>query len=114
MLRGEQRRAGKPVRWTPHVGRLTPIEREEIRFGLARGESMRAIARALGRAPSSVTREMKANGGIEHCRVWLAHLHTEHETHRPKATKLVQLPKLCAKVSMALSPFGHPRRSALD
>ena len=70
MLRGQQRRAAKPVRWTPRAGRLSLVEREEIRFGLARGESMSAIARGLDRAPSSVTREVKANGGVEGYRVW--------------------------------------------
>jgi IS30 family transposase len=108
MLRGEQRRAAKPVRWTPQVGRLTPIEHEEICFGLARGESMSAIVRALGRAPSSVTREMKANGGVEHYRVWPAHLRAEHGTHRPKVTKLSQHPKLCAKVNNGLESLWSP------
>jgi IS30 family transposase len=108
VLRGEQLRAGKPVHWTPRVGRLTLHEREEIRFGLFRGESMSAIARGLGRAPSSVTREVKANGGIEDYRVWSAFQRAGHETRRPKFTKLSQNRKLCAKVTRGLESLWSP------
>jgi IS30 family transposase len=108
MLRGQQRRAAKPVRWTPRAGRLSLFEREEIRFGLARGKSMSAIARGLGRAPSSVTREVKANGGVEHYRVWPAYLRAEHQTARTKVTKLSQHPLLCAKVVKGLESLWSP------
>src|SRR5271155_2070907 len=43
--------------------RLTLAEREEISRGLAAGESLRAIAGAMGRAPSTIYREVSANGG---------------------------------------------------
>ena len=43
--------------------RLSLTEREEISRGLAGGESLRAIARRLGRAPSTVSREVATNGG---------------------------------------------------
>ena len=43
--------------------RLSLIEREEISRGLAGGESLRAIAQRLGRAPSTVAREVAVNGG---------------------------------------------------
>jgi len=42
---------------------LTPTEREEISRGLASGDSMRAIAARLGRATSTVSREVERNGG---------------------------------------------------
>jgi DNA-binding NarL/FixJ family response regulator len=43
--------------------RLSVTEREEISRGLAAGHSLRAIAAALGRSPSTVSREVAANGG---------------------------------------------------
>jgi len=44
--------------------RLSLTEREEISRGLAAGESLRCIASGLGRAGSTVSREVAANGGI--------------------------------------------------
>lgn len=62
------------VRPRPRVrspGRLALSEREEISRGLAAGESARAIPRRLGRAGSTVTREIAANGGVASYRaVW--------------------------------------------
>ncbi len=43
---------------------LSATEREEISRGLAAGEPLRAIARRLGRAPSTVSREVARNGGL--------------------------------------------------
>ena len=43
--------------------RLSLTEREEISRGLASGETMRCIASGLGRAGSTVSREVAANGG---------------------------------------------------
>jgi hypothetical protein len=44
-------------------GRLSFTEREEISRGLAAGSSLRTIAAVLGRAPSTVSREVAAHGG---------------------------------------------------
>ncbi len=43
-------------------------EREEISRGLARGDSLRQIGRRLGRAPSTVSREVRRHGGRRHYR----------------------------------------------
>ena len=48
--------------------RLSIAEREEISRGLARGESLRSIARRLGRSPSTVSREVTANHGARRYR----------------------------------------------
>jgi transposase, IS30 family len=45
--------------------RLSIVEREEIMVGTSQGESIRSMARRLGRAPSTIMREIYANG---HCR----------------------------------------------
>src|SRR5213592_1157017 len=50
-----------PRRRSP--GRLSLLEREEISRGLAAGLSLRTIAAGLGRAPSTVSREVIRNGG---------------------------------------------------
>ncbi len=42
---------------------LSLTEREEISRGVAAGESLRQIAHRLGRAPSTVCREVAGNGG---------------------------------------------------
>ena len=45
------------------AGSLSVVEREEISRGVAAGDSCRAIARRLGRAPSTVSRELARHGG---------------------------------------------------
>ena len=62
-VRDRQCRDGKPDEWSPAPGRLSAEEREEILVGLRDDESMSSIARRLGRSPSTVTREVAANGG---------------------------------------------------
>src|SRR5262249_44503662 len=52
--------AREPVR---SALRLSLVEREEISRGLAGGESLRLIAWRLGRSPSTISREVAANGG---------------------------------------------------
>ena len=52
--------------------RLSSEEREEISRGLAAGYSIRAIAEALGRSPSTVCREVNANGGRRKYRALVA------------------------------------------
>lgn len=78
-----------PVVWSPREGRLSADEREAILVGLGRGESMSAVARSLGRAASTVTREVKANGGVGHYGAHRAHVRAQRETRRPKPCKLV-------------------------
>ena len=57
-------RGGIRPRRTTHRNRaLTSEERENISRGLAAGESFRAISRGLGRAASTVSREVNRNGG---------------------------------------------------
>ena len=100
---------GRPAVWAPAPGRLTLAEREEIIVGIARGESFTAIAARLGRSVSSVSREVKANGGRGGYRAWAAHERAHHRARRPKATKLAQHPALAAKVSEWLGELWSPQ-----
>jgi len=91
-IRVHKRRGPEPgtrrAAWTPRPGRLTAEDRERILVGLGRGDSMSAIARELGRAPSTVTREVKANGGVKGYGARRAHSRAERATRRPKPCKL--------------------------
>ena len=42
---------------------LSLVEREEISRGVAAGDSLRMVATRLGRAPSTISRELARNGG---------------------------------------------------
>src|SRR3954469_1399326 len=64
-VRGYLERCGgiRPAQRRRSLGRLSLAEREEISRGLAGGVSLRAIAAGLGRASSTISREVAANGG---------------------------------------------------
>ena len=69
--------------------RLTFTEREEIALGRARGESVRCIARQLGRAPSTVSRELSRNTDRHgEYRATSAHALAWQRASRPKPAKL--------------------------
>jgi IS30 family transposase len=92
--------------------RLTMEERVEIRVGLEAGRSMRAIGRGLGRAASTVTREVKANGGVGGYRPVDAHRRADGAARRPKVTKLAANPELCARVIAELLRLWSPEQIA--
>jgi IS30 family transposase len=87
---------------------ITLIEREEISRYLVEGLSIRAIAERLGRAPSTISREISRNGGRPSYRAIQADQETWRRAHRPKPCKLVALPGLArivtAKLQMQWSP----------
>ncbi len=108
---GQREGAGRPDRWTPAPGRLSAEEREEILLGLARGESMSAIGRSLGRAPSTITREVAANGGAGGYGAWRAHCRAEASSRRPKPAKLAH-PPLVRQVTTWLERLWSPQEIA--
>lgn len=91
------------LEWEPSPARLSAAEREEIRCGLDAGDSLRAIARRLGRAPSTVSREVNANGGRAGYAGWRAHRRACDLARRPKVAKLVGCARLRAQVETWLS-----------
>jgi IS30 family transposase len=74
--------------WRTSDARLSLEDRIEIGLGCQRGESLRVIARRLGRCPSTVCREVAANGGRLWYRPMKAHKRAHVLARRPKATKL--------------------------
>jgi IS30 family transposase len=67
---------------------LTLAEREEISRGIVEGQSLRAIARALGRAASTVSREIDRNGGSRRYRAEASDQRAWKQALRPKLCKL--------------------------
>jgi transposase, IS30 family len=104
----------RPVRhdgWAPGPGRLTLADREEITLGLHAGDSVTAIAARLGKAVSTVSREVAANGGREGYRAWRAHQRARQQARRPKAPKLA-CPELAAQVTSWLTEWWSPQQIA--
>ena len=92
---------------------LGVAEREEISRGVAAGWSVRAIAQALGRAPSTVSRELARNGGREGYRAALADEAAWARARRPQACLLKRLPRLKRWVAGKLQRDWSPRQIAI-
>jgi IS30 family transposase len=92
-------------RWFRHAGGVNPAlppavsgrylsfaEREDIAIWRAQQLSVREIARRLGRAPSTVSRELRRNASTRtyrlHYKASIAQWHAERRARRPKAAKL--------------------------
>ncbi len=91
---------------------LTLPEREEISRGLVAGQSLRSIATTLGRAPSTVSREVKRNGGQRRYRANQAEQAAWDRAHRPKRCKLAQNRALARIVASKLQLQWAPRQIA--
>jgi len=90
---------------------LRLAEREEISRGLAGTSSLRQIARRLGRAPSSVSREVRRHGGRDRYRAETAEAGAWARGCRPKRCKLAHGP-LCRVVGGKLSLRWSPQQIA--
>jgi IS30 family transposase len=105
------RRPAVPVR-TRSPLRLSLAEREDISRGLAAGESLRAIAGRIGRAPSTVSREVVANGGRHRYRAVAAEEAAWRRALRPKDPKLAGSELLRWLVEAALERRWSPQQIA--
>jgi IS30 family transposase len=115
--------------------RLSPGEREQIMIGASQGESIRSIAGRLGRAPSTIMREIHSNGRCREARGRYRALHrfganrggwdarsgysariaqrrSEERARRPKAGKLARCPVLRDKVQTLLTKKYSPEQIA--
>lgn len=93
-------------------GRLSLEDRIEIRIGLELGESFARLGRELGYATSTISREVKENGGRSRYRPVSAHRRAWNCARRPKVTKLAGNPRLCARVIQDLEEWWSPEQIA--
>ena len=92
--------------------RLTVSEREDIACGIAARLSVRAIARALGRPASTVSRELSRNGGRHRYRPSVADKAAWDRAARPKPCKLALNPALREHVVVGLGLQWSPEQIA--
>lgn len=112
------------VRWFRHAGGMTPLslseptgrylsfaEREEIAVLTAQGKGVREIARVIGRAPGTISRELRRNAatrsGTRVYRAGVAQWKAQQAAKRPKAAKLAVNEALRRYVQERLA--GHVR-----
>lgn len=109
---------------------LSFAEREEIHAGVERGDSIRLMARRLGRAPSTVLHELRRNMRHQRYRArrhvgrpisqpWNyrpseAQRWADLRSHRPKPAKLAQKPELRQLVQAKLSDRLSPRQISVE
>jgi IS30 family transposase len=91
---------------------LSAADREEISRGLARDQSIRRIAAALGRAPSTISREIRRHGGPTKYRAAAADVEAWRRARRPKVCRLVELPRLRRLVEKKLHADWSPQQIA--
>jgi len=91
---------------------LTLSERQEVLRGTAGARSMRSIARLLGRAPSTVSREIKRNGGYDRYRAAAADENAWRRGRRPKGCKLANNRWLRRTVARKLESDWSPEQIA--
>jgi IS30 family transposase len=103
-----QRPAVKPPTRSPV--RLSLVEREEISRGLVAGLSLRAIARQLQRSPSTISREVRANGGPSRYRAHRSDRRALRLARRPKPAKLAVNARLREIVETKLELRWSPQQ----
>lgn len=91
---------------------LTLIDREEISRGLRAKMSLRSIARSLKRSASTISREVRRNGGSAQYRAAQSEMAAWERTQRPKRCKLAGNSYLCGTISAKLIRKWSPQQIA--
>jgi IS30 family transposase len=91
---------------------LSLTERESISRGLVQGQPLRQIARTLERSPSTISREVKRNGGREHYRAEQADTRAWKNALRPKVCVLASRHRLQRVVAGKLKRHWSPEQIA--
>jgi IS30 family transposase len=92
--------------------RLSLADREELSRGLVAGDSLRTIATRLGRAASTISREVVWNGPRRDYRAWRADRDAVRRGQRPKPSKLAVDSRLCREVERGLRAEWSPQQIA--
>ena len=105
------RTGGLKPRSTPRATlRLSALKREEISRGMEAGISCRAIAKQVGRSPSTVSRDVAASGGRTRYRAWRADARACRYARRPKISKLLSCGPLRREVERRLQQRWSPQQ----
>jgi len=91
---------------------LTTEEREEISRGLAHDETVRGLAQRLGRAPSTISREIRRHGGRARYRARGADQRAWARARRPKMCRLATRPGLRRLIAEKLTQQWSPQQIA--
>lgn len=102
----------RPVQRSRASTALALAEREEISRAMVAGESIRSTAARLGRAPSTISREIKRNGGRNSYRANQADDATWDRARRPKSCKLRENRALASIVAGKLRMLWSPEQIA--
>jgi IS30 family transposase len=102
----------RPIPRERAVRALSLAEREEISRGISAGQSLRCIAASLGRAASTVSREVQRNGGRCRYRAAKADQAAWNRAHRPKRCKLAENRELAMLVAEKLQMEWSPEQIA--
>jgi IS30 family transposase len=89
---------------------LSAAEREEISRAMVTGASVRSVARQLGRAPSTISREIARNGGRQCYRAGQADQRAWHQAKRPKMCVLANNQQLRHVVAQKLQDDWSPQQ----
>ncbi len=100
----------RPARRRRPERHLSLTEREEISRGVAAGESLRTIASRLGRAASTISREVAGNGGRLRYRAHRADRAAWQRARRPQSCKLATNPALRVEVEDKLAIRWSPQQ----
>lgn len=117
MVREGKFASGVADEWEPRAGCLRIEERERILVGMRAGDALTVIARRLGRAPSTISREVVANGGREGYSAWHAHQRAREHARRPKPCRLASgrlRDEVARRLQQLWSPDEIARRLPLD
>lgn len=93
---------------------LTLREREEIRYGIGRGQKVTEIAGRMGRHRCTISAEISRNGGRENYRAYRAHDRAKACRARPKTRLLERHPELAAHVTCRLEAKDSPMTIAVE